>query len=129
MSSYEIGNDDKIKSALIKVQALKEEYEVTLQQYREAGQNFITILQREKLLNPKELNAERIFSSLQNTSFHCLATTKSLIFVTSSSSFSHSENFPNNEVNFSAKITARSSSGCTKECSTFSSSLKGIGDG
>ena len=52
MSSYEIGNDDKIKSALIKVQALKEEYEVTLQQYREAGQNFITILQREKLLNP-----------------------------------------------------------------------------
>jgi hypothetical protein len=52
MSSYEIPND-KIKSALIKVQLLQEEYEVTLQQYQEAGQNFITNLQSKTLSNPE----------------------------------------------------------------------------
>lgn len=50
MSSYDSIDaiqNDKIKSALIKIQSIKEEYEVTLQRYREAGQNFITNLQTE----------------------------------------------------------------------------------
>lgn len=37
--------DNKIKTALIKVETLQKEYEVTLQQYQEAGQNYITSLQ------------------------------------------------------------------------------------
>jgi hypothetical protein len=51
MSSYNFINElqnDKIKSSLIKVQALQKEYEVTLHQYQEAVQNFITNLQSEK---------------------------------------------------------------------------------
>ena len=46
MSSYEIQND-KIKSALIKVETLQKEYEVTLQQYQEAVKNFVSNLQSE----------------------------------------------------------------------------------
>ena len=46
MNSNEIQND-KINSTLIKVEALQKEYEVTLQQYQEAGQNYITELQPE----------------------------------------------------------------------------------
>lgn len=38
-------NDDKIKSVVIKVKALQKEYEVTLQQYQESGQNLINYLQ------------------------------------------------------------------------------------
>lgn len=37
--------NDKINSSLIKVQALQKEYDVTLQQYQEAGQNYISSLQ------------------------------------------------------------------------------------
>lgn len=44
MNSNEIQND-KIKSTLIKVETLQKEYEVTLQQYQEAGKNYITSLQ------------------------------------------------------------------------------------
>jgi len=50
MSSYNFIDElqnDKIKSSLIKVQALQKEYEVSLQQYQEAVQNFITNLQSE----------------------------------------------------------------------------------
>ena len=46
MNSNEIQND-KIKSTLIKVETLQKEYEVTLQQYQEAGKNYITSLQTE----------------------------------------------------------------------------------
>ena len=38
-------NNDKIKSAVIKVEALQKEYEVTLQQYQESGKNLINNLQ------------------------------------------------------------------------------------
>ena len=38
-------NNDKIKSAVIKVEALQKEYEVILQQYQESGKNLINILQ------------------------------------------------------------------------------------
>jgi hypothetical protein len=44
MNSNEIQND-KIQSTLIKVEALQKEYDVTLQQYQEAGNNYITSLQ------------------------------------------------------------------------------------
>lgn len=44
MNYNEIQND-KLKAVLIKVEALQKEYEVTLQQYQEAGQNYITALQ------------------------------------------------------------------------------------
>lgn len=44
MNSNEIQND-KIKSTLIKVETLQKEYEVTLQQYQEAGKNYISSLQ------------------------------------------------------------------------------------
>jgi len=44
MNSNEIQND-KVKSILMKVETLQKEYEVTLQQYQEAGQNYITSLQ------------------------------------------------------------------------------------
>lgn len=44
MDYKEIQND-KIQEALIKVEALQKEYEVTLQQYQEAGQNYVTSLQ------------------------------------------------------------------------------------
>ena len=37
--------NDKLQSALIKVETLQKEYEVTLQQYQEAGQNYVTALQ------------------------------------------------------------------------------------
>lgn len=50
MNSNEIQND-KIKSTLIKVETLQKEYEVTLQQYQEAGKNYISSLQLSKL-NP-----------------------------------------------------------------------------
>ena len=43
--------NEKIKSTLIEVEALQKEYEVTLQQYQEAGQNYITALQYDTL-NP-----------------------------------------------------------------------------
>ena len=48
MNSYNSINEiqnDKINSALIKIEALQKEYEVTLQQYQEAGKNYITALQ------------------------------------------------------------------------------------
>jgi len=48
MNSYNFINEiqnDKIKSTLIKVETLQKEYEVTLQQYQEAGKNYITSLQ------------------------------------------------------------------------------------
>jgi hypothetical protein len=48
MNSYNFMNEiknDKIKSALIKVEALQKEYEVTLQQYQESGKNLITNLE------------------------------------------------------------------------------------
>ena len=48
MNSNEIQND-KIKSTLIKVEALQKEYEVTLQQYQEAGKNYIAALQYDTL--------------------------------------------------------------------------------
>jgi hypothetical protein len=44
MDYKEIQND-KIQEALIKVEALQKEYEVTLQQYQEVGQNYVTSLQ------------------------------------------------------------------------------------
>ncbi len=44
MNSNEIQND-KIKSTLIKIEALKKEYEVVLQQYQESGKNYIQSLQ------------------------------------------------------------------------------------
>ena len=44
MNSNEIQND-KIKSTMIKVETLQKEYEVILQQYQEAGKNYITSLQ------------------------------------------------------------------------------------
>ena len=50
MNSNEIQND-KIKSTLIKVETLQKEYEVTLQQYQEAGKNYIAALQYDTL-NP-----------------------------------------------------------------------------
>jgi hypothetical protein len=60
MSSYNFINElqnDKIKSSLIKVQALQKEYEVTLQQYQEAVQNFITNLQSTKSNTKKTFTA------------------------------------------------------------------------
>jgi len=48
MNSYNFINEiqnDKIKSTIIKVEALQKEYEVTLQQYQEAGKNYIDALQ------------------------------------------------------------------------------------
>jgi hypothetical protein len=45
MSSINEIQNDKIKSTLIKVESLQKEYEVTLQQYQEAGQNYISSLQ------------------------------------------------------------------------------------
>lgn len=44
-------NNDKIKSVVIKVKALQKEYEVTLQQYQESGQNLINYLQSDNI-NP-----------------------------------------------------------------------------
>jgi len=46
MNSNEIQND-KIKSTMIKVETLQKEYEVILQQYQEAGKNYITSLQND----------------------------------------------------------------------------------
>jgi hypothetical protein len=54
MSSYNFINElqnDKIKSSLIKVQVLQREYEITLRQYQEAIQNFITVLRSETKKN------------------------------------------------------------------------------
>ena len=45
MSSIKEIQNDKINSALIKLETLQKEYEVTLQQYQEAGKNYITALQ------------------------------------------------------------------------------------
>jgi len=48
MNSYNFMNEiqnDKIKSALIKIEALQKEYEVTLQQYQESGKNLISNLE------------------------------------------------------------------------------------
>lgn len=45
MSSINEIQNDKIKSILMKVETLQKEYEVTLQQYQEAGKNYITSLQ------------------------------------------------------------------------------------
>ena len=42
---YKELQNDKIKASLIKVEALQKEYEVTLQQYQEAGKNYINTLQ------------------------------------------------------------------------------------
>ena len=42
---YEEINNDKLQSALIKVETLQKEYEVTLRQYQEAGKNYINLLQ------------------------------------------------------------------------------------
>lgn len=44
MNSNEIQKDN-VKSTLIKIETLQKEYEVTLQQYQEAGKNYITALQ------------------------------------------------------------------------------------
>jgi hypothetical protein len=44
MNSNEI-QDDSINSALIKIETLQKEYEVTLQQYQEACQNYISLLE------------------------------------------------------------------------------------
>lgn len=43
--SYNDIQKDKIQATLIKVEALQKEYEVNLQQYQEAGKNYITVLQ------------------------------------------------------------------------------------
>ena len=50
MDYKEIQND-KMKSALIKVEALQKEYEVILQQYQEAGKNYINSLQTANTTN------------------------------------------------------------------------------
>ena len=42
---YKEINNDKIQSSLIKVEVLQKEYEVTLQQYQEAGKNYVNSLQ------------------------------------------------------------------------------------
>jgi hypothetical protein len=39
--------NDKIKSAVIKIKALQQEYEVTLQEYQESGENLINYLQND----------------------------------------------------------------------------------
>jgi hypothetical protein len=44
LNSINVIQNDKINSSLIKVQALQKEYDVTLQQYQEAGQNYISTL-------------------------------------------------------------------------------------
>ena len=44
MSSINEIQNDKIKSTMIKVETLQKEYEVTLQQYQEAGKNYINSL-------------------------------------------------------------------------------------
>jgi hypothetical protein len=54
MNSYNFINEiqnDKLKTVLIKVEALQKEYEVTLQQYQEAGKNYITALQSVSVSN------------------------------------------------------------------------------
>jgi hypothetical protein len=45
MSSINEMQNDKIKSTLMKVETLQKEYEVTLQQYQEAGKTYISSLQ------------------------------------------------------------------------------------
>jgi hypothetical protein len=45
MSSIKEIQNDKINAALINLETLQKEYEVTLQQYQEAGKNYITSLQ------------------------------------------------------------------------------------
>ena len=44
-------NNDKTKEALLKIEVLQKEYEITLQQYQEAVQNYITSLEDENLNN------------------------------------------------------------------------------
>jgi hypothetical protein len=68
MSSYNFMDElqnDKIKSSLIKVQALQKEYEVTLQQYQEAVQNFIINLQSNSSLK----NEKNVFTALKGRSW------------------------------------------------------------
>jgi chromosome segregation ATPase len=48
MNSDEIQNDN-IKSSLMKIETLQKEYEVTLQQYQEAGKNYISLLENESV--------------------------------------------------------------------------------
>ena len=45
MDDFNQINDDKTKEALIKIEVLQKDYEVTLQQYQEAVQNYITSLE------------------------------------------------------------------------------------
>ena len=45
MNSYNEIENDKLKTVLIKVEALQKEYEVTLQQYQESGKNYISALE------------------------------------------------------------------------------------
>jgi hypothetical protein len=51
--------NDKIKSTLIKVETLQKEYEVTLQQYQEAGKTYITSLQT------GSSNSQTVFTALK----------------------------------------------------------------
>ena len=44
MDSNEVQND-KVKASVINVETLQKEYDVTLQQYQEAVQNYISILE------------------------------------------------------------------------------------
>jgi hypothetical protein len=53
--------NDKIQSALIKVEALQKEYEVTLQQYQEAGKNYVNLL----LLQSKNSNEPPEYTALK----------------------------------------------------------------
>jgi len=55
MDYKEIQND-KIQAVLIKVETLQKEYEVTLQQYQEAGKNYINALQNGENTNTTNTN-------------------------------------------------------------------------
>jgi hypothetical protein len=55
MDYKEIQND-KVKESLLKVAVLQKEYEVTLQQYQEAGQNYINTLQRNTFTSTSNSN-------------------------------------------------------------------------
>jgi hypothetical protein len=55
-------NNDKIQSSIIKLESLQKEYDVVLQQYQEAGKNYINALQTEPInVKPcQEFNANSI---------------------------------------------------------------------
>jgi hypothetical protein len=55
MNSNEIQNDN-IKSSLMKIETLQKEYEVMLQQYQEAGKNYITSLESESSIDIDNTN-------------------------------------------------------------------------